>query len=69
MKSLQALNLETTVLTKGMYTAIRSCDEQAFDNMSEEGEKKNFILRKSLWPVPSQGKVEQAKKTIVIQSM
>ena len=62
MKSLQAPNLKTKVLTKVMYTTIHSCDEQAFDNMSEEGEKKNFILRKSLWPVPSQGMVEQAKK-------
>ena len=46
-----------------MYPAIRSDDEQAFDNMSEESEKKkNFIIKKSFWPVPSQGMVEQAKK-------
>ena len=47
---------------QSMYGAIRSYDEQAFDNMSEENEKKNFIVKKSLRPVPSQGKVEQAKK-------
>ena len=45
-----------------MYTAIQSYDEQAFNNMKEESEKKNFIIKKSLWPVPSQGMVEQAKK-------
>ena len=45
-----------------MYPAIRSCDEQAFDNMSKESEKKNFIMKKSLSPVPSAGMVEQAKK-------
>ena len=45
-----------------MYPAIRSYDEQAFDNMSEESGKKNFIVQKSLRPVPSQGMVEQAKK-------
>ena len=39
MKSLQAPNLKTIALTKVMYTAIRSFDEQAFDNMSEESEK------------------------------
>ena len=39
MKSLRALNLKTTVLTKVLYTAIRSYDEQAFDNMTEESEK------------------------------
>ena len=30
--------------------------------MSEENEKKNFIMKESLWPVLSQGMVEQAKK-------
>ena len=46
-----------------MYPAIWSFDEQAFDNMSEESEKnKNFIVKKSLRPVPSQIMVEQAKK-------
>ena len=61
MKSLQAPNLKTTELTKAMYTMIRSYDEQAFD-MSEESGKKNFIVKKSLRPVPGQGMVEQAKK-------
>ena len=61
MKSLQAPNLKTIALTKVMYTAICSYDEQAFDNMSEESKKYNFIVRKSLWSVPSQGMVEQAK--------
>ena len=43
--------------------AIRSSDEQAFDyNMSEESENNNFIVKKSLWPVPSRCQVEQAKK-------
>ena len=37
-----------------MSTAIRSYDEQAFDNMSEKSGKKNFIVKKSLRPVPSQ---------------
>ena len=41
MKSLQAPNLKTIVLTKTMYM-IRSYDEQAFDNMSEESGKKNY---------------------------
>ena len=45
-----------------MYAAIRSYDEQAFDNMSEGSENKNFIVKKSLQFVPSQGQVEQAKK-------
>ena len=42
MKSLQVPNLKTTVLTKAMYTTIRSYDEQAFDNMSEESENKKL---------------------------
>ena len=46
MKLLQAPNLKTIVLTKAMYTMVPSCDEQAFDNMSEESEKKNFIIKK-----------------------
>ena len=50
-----------------MYTRICSDDEQAFD-MSEESEEKNFIVKKSLWPVPSQGMVEQAKKTWRLQT-
>ena len=45
-----------------MYPEICHCDEQAFDNTSEESENNNFIIKKSLRPVPSQGKVEQAKK-------
>ena len=45
-----------------IYSAIRSYDEQAFDNKSEESEKKTFIVNKSLRPVPSQGEVEQAQK-------
>ena len=43
-----------------MYTTICSYEEQAFD-MSEE-RKENFIVKKSLRPVPSEGMVEQAKK-------
>ena len=42
MKSLQVPNLKTIALIKVMYTAIRSSDEQAFDNMNEESEKKNY---------------------------
>ena len=45
-----------------MYAAIHNYDEQAFDNMSEESEKKNFVVKKLLRPVPSQGMVEQAKQ-------
>ena len=45
-----------------MYPAISSCDEQVFDNMNEESEKKNFIIRKSLPPVLTQGIVEQAEQ-------
>jgi len=45
-----------------MYPAIRSSGEQAFDNMSEKSENNNFIVKKSLRPVPTQGMVEQAKK-------
>ena len=44
MKSLQAPNLKTIALTKVMYTVIRSYVEQAFDNMSEESEKKKKTL-------------------------
>ena len=62
MKLLEAPNLKTIALAKAMYTAIRSSDEKAFDNMSEESDKTNFLVEKSLWPVPSQGMVEQAKK-------
>ena len=45
-----------------MHPAIRSYDEQAFDFLSEESENNNFIVKKSLRPVPSQDMVEQAKK-------
>ena len=46
-----------------MYPAICTYDDQAFNNMSEESEEKNnFVMNKSLRPVPSQGMVEQAKK-------
>ena len=62
MKSLQAPNLKTIALTKAMHTAIHSYDEQAFINIREESEKKNFIVKKLLLPVPSQGTVEQVKK-------
>ena len=62
MKSLHAPNLKTIVLTKVMYMAIHSNDEQAFD-MSEEGEGLwELIVKKLLRPVPSQGVVEQAQK-------
>jgi len=49
-----------------MYPAICWCEDQAFDDMSEEsGEKKyifeHFIVKKALRSVPSQGIVEQAK--------
>ena len=44
-----------------MYPAIRSYDEQAFDNMSEEGGKK-LIVMKLLRPVPTQGIVEQTEQ-------
>ena len=46
MKSLHAPNLKTIVRTKAMYIAIHSYDEQAFDNMSEESEKKYFVVNK-----------------------
>ena len=42
MKLLQAPKLKTMVLTKTMYAAICSDDEQAFDNMSKESEKKLY---------------------------
>ena len=42
MKSLQAPNLKTIALTKVMYTAICSNDEQLLYNMSEESEKKKL---------------------------
>ena len=45
MKSLQAPNLKTSVLSKAMYTVIRSDDEQAFDDMSESSEKQTNNYR------------------------
>ena len=48
------------IISIAIYPVICSYDEQAFDNMSEESEN-NFIVKKSLRPVPSQGMVEQAK--------
>ena len=51
-----------------MYTEINSHDEHAFNNMSEESEKKNLIVKKSLRPVPSRGVVEQAKKHSRLQT-
>ena len=63
MKPLQAPNLKAFALTKAMSTVIRIYDESAFDNnLSEESGKKNFIVKKSLQPVPSQGMIEQAQK-------
>ena len=40
MKLLQAPTLKTIARTISMQTAIHSYDEQAFDNMSDESEKK-----------------------------
>ena len=51
-----------TFISIAVYPAIRIYDEQAFRNMSEENENNNFIIKKSLRPVPSQGMVEQARK-------
>ena len=42
MKSLGAPNLKTIALTKAMCTTICSYDDVAFDNMSEESEKKKI---------------------------
>ena len=44
MNSLQAPNLKTLLHPKAMHTVIHSCDEQAFDNMSEESEEKKTLL-------------------------
>ena len=44
MKSLQAPKLKTITLIKVMYTAIHTYDEQAFDNINEESEKKTSSL-------------------------
>ena len=47
-----------------MYPAICRCDDQAFNDMSEESEKKIecFIVKKPLRPVPSRGIFKQAKE-------
>ena len=67
MKLLQAPNLETRELVKAMYAAIRRYVDEAFDDISEESEKKHkhfehFIMNKPSWPVPTQGIVEEAKQ-------
>ena len=61
IKSLQAPKLKTIALTKVINTTTRSHDEQEFNNMSVESGKKTLV-KKSFWPVPSRGMVEQAKK-------
>ena len=45
MKLFQAAHLKTIALTKVMETVSRGFAEQAFDNMSEESEKKILSLR------------------------
>ena len=50
-----------------MHPAIHKYDDETFDDMSEESEKKKnlstlSLRNRSLWPVPSQGIVGQAKK-------
>ena len=40
MKSFQAPNMKTLALTKAMYAAICRDEDEAFDDMSEESEKK-----------------------------
>ena len=47
MKSLHAPNLKTRVLTKVMYMAIHSNDEQAFD-LSEESRGGGELNRKEI---------------------
>ena len=42
MKLLQAPNMKNIELTKAMYTAIHSYDEQAFDISKESGGKKVY---------------------------
>ena len=42
-----------------IYPEICRFDDQAFDDTSEESERKtNFVIKKPLRPVPSQGIVE-----------
>ena len=50
------------IISIAMYPAICRADDQAFDDRSEESEEKNFIVKKLLLPVPSQGMDEQTKK-------
>ena len=47
-----------------MSTEIHRNDDEAFNDNSEESEKKIecFIIQKLLRPVPNQGLIEQAKK-------
>ena len=40
IKLFQTLNLNIIAVTKVMHTAIRRNDDQAFEDMSEESEKK-----------------------------
>ena len=47
-----------------MHAVIRKDEDHAFDDVSEKSGKnvEHFIVKNPLWPVPSQGIVEQAKK-------
>ena len=47
------------LISIAMYPEICSYDEQGFDRKWKK--KKNMTVKKSLWPVPRQGMVEQAK--------
>ena len=62
----KAINADASGCFKSiaMHPAICMYDDQAFDDMSEESEKKLIIIKKSLRPVSSQGMVEQAKKMV-----
>ena len=42
--SIQDPNFKTTAFTKVVKTAIRRCDDQTFDDMSEESEKQLSAL-------------------------
>jgi len=48
MKFLEAHNLKTIALTKVMSTVIHSYVDEAFDEMSEESDKKNIFSTLSL---------------------
>ena len=70
MKSLQARNLKTITLTKVMCTPICRYVVEASADISEESEEKHFkcfIVKKPLWPVPTQGVVEQAAQNGVLR--